>query len=103
MEEVIGSDGPRKQVVDIQAVAKRIDDAKMVLLGKAKPSGIRRIAFTAEMDAALRSCHRQGLTLLETGEFIGVAAPVVARRKRELGLDNLKPWAKQRAENSDAG
>lgn len=103
MEEAIGGEGPRKQVVDIQAVAKRLDDAKMSLLGKERPKGIRRIVFTAEMDAALRSCHKQGLTLLESGEIVGVDASVIARRKRELGIDNHKPWARHRSDNNDAG
>jgi len=55
------------------------------------------IRFTPEMDAALLDAHIQGLTLKEAGEVLGVDDSVISRRKRELDLPALRPWAKQRA------
>ncbi|WP_157222588.1 hypothetical protein [Novosphingobium sp. AP12] len=55
------------------------------------------IRFTLEMDNALRGAHCAGLTLKETGEIVGVSDEVISRRKRELNLPPLRPWAKMRA------
>jgi predicted DNA-binding protein (UPF0251 family) len=60
------------------------------------------IHFTLEMDEALRGAHYAGLTLKETGEIVGVSDEVISRRKRELSLAPLRPWAKQRALNPSA-
>ena len=96
-EEYVGLSGPMRQPVDVQKVSKLLENASCALFGKDRPTGIPKIVFTQEMDDALRDCHAQGLTQAETGDIIGVAASVIARRKRDLGIAQLKPWAAKRA------
>jgi len=100
VESIAGNVRIPAKPTDYQRALNLIDQASRILAGQKLRSGNAKITFTAEMDACLKDCHAQGLAARETGDRIGVCYTVVNRRKRELGIKPLKPYAQNRARKS---